>query len=46
VGGKKKELIGNFKNAGATWCRKPEEVNIYEFVVDDECRAPPMGSPT
>ena len=43
VDGKKKELIGNFKNAGATWCREPEEVNVYDFLSDAECRATPYG---
>ena len=41
VDGKKKELIGNFRNAGATWCRQPEEVNVYDFLSDAECRATP-----
>jgi len=43
VDGKKKELIGNFKNAGAVWCREPEEVNVYDFLSDAECRATPYG---
>lgn len=43
VDGKKKELIGNFKNAGAVWCDKPEEVNVYDFITDAECRATPYG---
>ncbi len=43
VDGKKKELIGNFKNAGATWRRQPEEVNVYDFLSDAECRATPYG---
>jgi hypothetical protein len=43
VDGKKKELIGNFRNAGATWCRRPEEVNVYDFLKDAECRATPYG---
>ena len=43
VDGKKKELIGNFKNAGATWRRQPEEVNVYDFASDAECRATPYG---
>jgi hypothetical protein len=43
VDGKKKELIGNFKNAGAAWCREPEEVNVYDFLSDAECRATPYG---
>ena len=43
VDGKKKELIGDFKNAGAAWCREPEEVNVYDFLSDAECRATPCG---
>jgi len=43
VDGKKKELIGNFKNPGAVWCRRPEEVNVYDFPSDAECRATPYG---
>jgi hypothetical protein len=43
VDAKKKELIGNFKNAGAAWCTKPEEVNVYDFIADAECRATPYG---
>ncbi len=43
VDSKKKELIGNFKNAGATWCLEPEEVNVYDFLSDAECRATPYG---
>src|SRR5215207_1248153 len=43
VDGKKKELIGNFKNAGATWCQEPEEVNVYDFLSDAVCRAVPYG---
>jgi len=31
---KKKELIGNFKNAGAAWCQQPEEVNTHDFPQD------------
>ena len=31
VDAKKKELIGNFKNQGAKWCTKPNEVNAYDF---------------
>lgn len=40
---KKKELIGNFKNDGKTWCRKPEEVNEHDFPGAAECRAVPFG---
>ncbi|QDV34679.1 Rhodopirellula transposase [Tautonia plasticadhaerens] len=43
VDGKKKELVGNFKNAGAAWLREPEEVNVYDFLSDAECRATPYG---
>jgi hypothetical protein len=43
VDAKKKELIGNFKNAGASWCLEPEEVNVYDFLKDAECRATPYG---
>ena len=28
---KKKELIGNFKNAGKTWCKESEKVSIHDF---------------
>jgi len=31
VDAKKKELVGNFKNQGAKWCTKPNEVNAYDF---------------
>ncbi len=41
--GKKKELIGNFRNPGAVWCDEPEEVNVYDFLTDAECRATPYG---
>jgi hypothetical protein len=43
VDGKKKELIGNFKNPGATWCDEPEGVNVYDSDSDAECRATPYG---
>jgi len=43
VDGKEKELIGNFKNPGAVWRREPEEVNVYDFLSDAECRATPYG---
>jgi Rhodopirellula transposase DDE domain len=28
---KKKELIGNFKNAGQAWGQQPEYVNVHDF---------------
>jgi len=43
VDGEKKELIGDFRNAGAAWCDEPEEVNVYDFPADAECRATPYG---
>ncbi len=43
VDGKKKELIGNFKNHGAIYCRKAESVNVYDFPTDAEGRANPYG---
>jgi hypothetical protein len=40
---KKKELIGNFRNQGRTWCREAEEVNEYDFSSGAECLAVPYG---
>ena len=40
---KKKELIGNFKNAGQVWCQEPEAVNIHDFLQDASGRAVPYG---
>jgi hypothetical protein len=40
---KKKELIGNFRSAGRTWCRKAEEVDEHDFPSAAECRAVPFG---
>lgn len=43
VDAKKKELVGNFKNPGAVWCRKPQAVNTYDFLHDAQCRATPYA---
>lgn len=43
VDAKKKELIGDFKNAGRCWCREAREVNAYDFITDALCRATPYG---
>jgi hypothetical protein len=43
VDAKKKELIGNFKNAGRIWCREEEVVNVHDFPSDAEGRAVPYG---
>ena len=40
---KKKELIGNFKNAGRIWCQQPEKVNVHDFRQDALGRAVPYG---
>ncbi len=43
IDGKKKELVGNFKNAGQAWRETPERVNTYDFINDAQCRATPYG---
>lgn len=40
---KKKELIGNFKNAGRVWCQQPEQVNGHDFLSQGIGRAVPYG---
>ena len=40
---KKKELIGNFRSNGKTWCKKAEEVDEHDFPSAAECRAVPFG---
>jgi hypothetical protein len=40
---KKKELIGDFKNAGRTWGTRPEVVNVHDFPHDALGRAVPYG---
>lgn len=40
---KKKELIGNFKNAGQCWCQEAEAVNDHDFAVDAIGKAIPYG---
>lgn len=40
---KKKELIGNFKQAGRSWGKTPKEVNQYDFTSQADCRAVPYG---
>lgn len=40
---KKKELIGDFKNAGRAWCQEPEHVNVHDFPQDAVGRAVPYG---
>jgi hypothetical protein len=40
---KKKELIGNFKNAGRAWSREAAAVNVHDFRDDALGRAAPYG---
>ena len=40
---KKKELIGNFKNAGRAWSQEAEAVNVHDFRQDALGRAVPYG---
>jgi len=40
---KKKELIGNFKNAGQTWRQKADAVNVHDFLSDSQGRVSPYG---
>ena len=43
VDSKKKELIGNFRNAGRSWGREAEAVNVHDFPQDALGRAVPYG---
>ncbi len=40
---KKKELIGDFKNAGRAWSREAAVVNVHDFLSDARGRAVPYG---
>jgi hypothetical protein len=42
---KKKELVGDFKNAGRTWRPKgePEKVRVHDFLIEELGRATPYG---
>lgn len=40
---KKKEPIGNFRQAGRSWSKKPTHVNQYDFTSQAQCRAVPYG---
>lgn len=40
---KKKELIGNFKNAGQAWRQEAEAVNVHDFLSDSLGRVSPYG---
>lgn len=43
VDAKKKELIGNFKNAGRIWCQEAQAVNDHDFEHDALGKAVPYG---
>ncbi len=43
VDGKKKELIGNFKNNGREWCQQAAAVNEHDFEQDGLGKAVPYG---
>jgi transposase len=45
VDAKKKELVGDFKNAGREWCPQgePEQVRVYDFPISGLGRATPYG---
>jgi DDE family transposase len=43
VDAKKKELIGNFQNAGRVWCRRAAEVKAHDFRDDTVTRVVPYG---
>jgi Rhodopirellula transposase DDE domain len=43
VDAKKRELVGPFKNAGRSWRRDPQDVNIYDFPSDASGVAIPYG---
>lgn len=43
VDAKKKELIGDFKNAGRCWCQAAEVVNDHDFESEAICKAVPYG---
>ena len=45
VDAKKRELVGNFKNAGAEWhpCGEAESVNAYDFLTEADGVAVPYG---
>lgn len=43
VDAKKKELVGQFKNAGQTWRQEAEKVNDHDFPGDSQGRVTPYG---
>ena len=43
IDSKKKELVGEFKNAGRAWVKEPTVVNVHDFPGDALGRAVPYG---
>ncbi len=43
IDAKKKELVGNFKANGRTWCKEPIEVSDCTYASMAECVATPYG---
>jgi len=43
VDAKKRELIGNFKQAGTEWRQQPRQVNLYDFLNLAQGKAIPYG---
>lgn len=43
VDAKKRELIGNFKNAGRQWSQTAEQVNVHDFPSEAIAKATPYG---
>ena len=43
VDAKKKELVGDFRNAGRAWRREAEAVNAHDFPDDATARSTPYG---
>lgn len=43
VDAKKKELVGNFANGGATWLQEAYQVNAHDFLSDALARVTPYG---
>jgi Rhodopirellula transposase DDE domain len=41
---KKKELLGNFAHAGATWRQEADAVNAHDFLTDAQYRGVPYLS--
>lgn len=43
IDAKKRERVGNFKNQGRRWCRRPTDVSAHDFPTDAVAQAVPYG---